>query len=141
MGRGSTFVQTKRLRELDISSRDDLDQLCHHETDEMINLYLFKAGSARGVELVYVNPDGRRSRARMESGHHLCWYPRKQAQEMKRELLAPGHDADGFAADIRKMRLYRKEFREFLHMLLKLIEELIEEKAKRNSSQLRLVVD
>jgi hypothetical protein len=137
--RGSAFAATPEMQRLGIEERPDLDRLCHFEADPGVNLYLFlkQRDPGAGIQFVCADPH-RRSPARSSSGPLCCWYPKARVAELKQAFLAGGHH-DSFEAEALKWRGYGKEFRAFLHVYYKRVEEIFREERRRDRNQLKLV--
>jgi hypothetical protein len=134
----STFAVTPEMSRLDIKERPDLDRLCHFEADPGANLYLFlkQRDPGAGIQFVCADPH-RRSPARSSSGPLCCWYPKARVAKLKQDYLAGGHP-DSFEAEALKWRGYGKEFRAFLHVYYKRVEEIQKEEKQQKANQMHL---
>ena len=142
--RKSGWTPTKRMRALGIREREDLDKLCYHETNEVINEYLFFKTTEKGPathERLDVNPDGERSRARRRTGDHEVWYPRIAVEQLRLNLLAGGH-ADGTPEAHYWERIqHNTHYRRFKDTQIKALSREREEAEEMDTDQLQLVSD
>jgi hypothetical protein len=128
------------MRELGISSREDLDRLCYHEPNDVINEYLFLKSTQRGSvhERLDINPDGPRSRARAKTGDHEVWYPRRAVEELRLRLLAGGHEAGTPEAEYWKHIQHNTQYRRFKDAQIKALAREREEGEAQHRNQMRL---
>lgn len=141
MKRGSSFVVTQKMRDKGVFNRDDLDRLCFHETNELINEYLYtKMSQERApIERLYINPDGRRSVGRSVSGDHECWFPRAEVRRLKTALLAGGHTDGTPEYDYYKRIQANTMYRQHKRVQIKSQEAMLEDAELQSEAQLRLM--
>jgi len=106
--KGECFVP---LPALGITTREDMDRLCHFELDEAVNLYLHLYASSQPgggkLYLAAVNPDGvREGRPRAEWLY--VWHPKDVALELKERFFSEDLEEEQTAHHIRWVYEKRK---------------------------------